>query len=219
MNGRVLHFESPDHREIDRLLPWYASGAIEPDQRDRVDAHLAECVRCQRELEWLQSLPFDADALPAETEADIEQALQRLRGRLDAGAGQRVRLSLHNAHRGWRRAPVWTRWALAAQVALCCGLVAALLTQHTDAPYHTLGAANPDSAAEARLAVVFDPSISLVRVNALLQASGARIVDGPTATGAYVLAAPRADADKALARLRADRGVRTVVALSAPAGR
>lgn len=39
------------HREIEELLGVYALDAVEPDERDLVEAHLAGCPRCASEVE------------------------------------------------------------------------------------------------------------------------------------------------------------------------
>lgn len=219
MSGRVVHFESPEHREIDALLAWHVNGALSYDERARVEAHLAECARCQREAEWLRELQARSDELPAESDAEVERAWQRMRGKLDASKGQRALAAVRDARRGWTRAPAWIRWALAAQVALCALLAAALVQSRAPAPYHTLGATDVSSRNDVRLAVMFDPEASEDRIRALLQDCGARIVDGPTVAGAYVLSVPRSQSDHALSLLRSAQGVRAVAALSAPAGR
>ncbi|HJU25675.1 MAG TPA: hypothetical protein VJ722_03260 [Rhodanobacteraceae bacterium] len=218
MNGRVLHFETPEHREADLLLPWLFGGTIEPQQRSCVETHLAECVRCQREVEWLRELQAAvADEVCREGEAEFEAAWRRLRGRLESRRTQRAFAALQRARQGWRRAPTWTRWVLAAQLAICASLVGVMLQPSApSASYRTLAAA-PDTSAEndARLSVQFDPELSQDRLRDLLHACGARIVDGPTASGAYVLAVPREYAERALAELRESRGVLTASALPA----
>jgi hypothetical protein len=213
MSGRVLHFENPAHREIDALLPWYANGTLSEDECERVEAHLSGCARCQRELDWLRELRAAASE-PAPVGDQVEASLERLRGRLDAGAAQRLSSPLRIAREGWRRAPRWTRWALAAQLVLCAGLAGALVASRAPAVYHTLGSGSTAGADEARLVVMFEPSMTESRLHALVQGGGARIVDGPTGTGAYVLAVPRARAGRLLATLRHDRDVQMAETLT-----
>lgn len=224
MSGRILRFESPEHRRVDALLPWYVNGTLHDDESARVEAHMPECARCQRELEWLRELQADcakSDPLP---QADVEAALQRMRRRLDVGFGRRSLASVRRAREGWRRAPAWTRWAMVAQLVLCASLAGVLIHGRVDgrgaAAYHTLGAAAAPQTGYARLVLTFDPAISERELRQALRASGARIVDGPTATGVYLLAVRPDRAVHALATLRASRGVRLVENLSpVPRGR
>ena len=71
--------------------------------------------------------------------------------------------------------------------------------------YQTLGA--PARAGGPTVAVVFDPAIRESDLRHTLASVGARIVDGPTRTHAYVLQVPAEDEAQALARLRAAPGV------------
>ncbi|MEO6968326.1 MAG: zf-HC2 domain-containing protein [Rhodanobacteraceae bacterium] len=219
MRGRVLHFESPAHREVDALLPWLVNGTLTGDERERAEQHLSECVRCQRELEWLRELRAAGVESATAASDDMEVSLQRMRNRLDAGVGRRSLIHLRCAHGGWRRAPLWARWAIAAQLVLSVALAAVLIGDRAPAPYHTLGVGDAAFSGDARLAVVFDPSLSERDLRQLLQASGARIVDGPNATGAYVLAVPPDRASQAVALLRVARGVWLAEDLSPPRGR
>ena len=38
------------HQEVWELLPWYANGTLEREEAAEVEAHLASCPACQREL-------------------------------------------------------------------------------------------------------------------------------------------------------------------------
>ena len=60
-----------------------------------------------------------------------------------------------------------------------------------------------------------DLSYSTFVSNGVVRASGARMVDGPTVTDAYVLSVPAAKATDALARLRAEPSVRLAQPLAA----
>ena len=214
MSGRVLHFESPAHREIDALLPWYVNGTLTDDECERVEAHVAGCTRCQRELDWLAELR-SAVAEPAmPMEGDADASLERLRLRLNAGTVQRGSSRLRCVREGWHRAPTWTRWALAAQLALCAGLAGALALTHQPAIYHSLGSGSTAGTGEARLVVMFEPWATESQLRALVQGNDARIVDGPSDTGAYVLAVPQTHAGQVLAALRHERSVRMVERLT-----
>ena len=38
------------HEQAEELLPWYATGQLDDADRSIVEAHLAACARCQRQL-------------------------------------------------------------------------------------------------------------------------------------------------------------------------
>ncbi|RZM07374.1 MAG: hypothetical protein EOP68_14020 [Sphingomonas sp.] len=94
---------------------------------------------------------------------------------------------------------------VAAQFVAVLALGAQTLTQRSDGrpgAYHVLGDAG--ATRSGNVLAMFRPEASEAAFRRALQASGARLVDGPTASGAYVLAVP---GDAALARLRRDADV------------
>ncbi|GJI94082.1 hypothetical protein RugamoR57_08000 [Duganella caerulea] len=115
----------------------------------------------------------------------------------------------------WRAAaanqPSWLRWTVAAQWVLIIGLGALLLRPDTDpAPYRVLGSAVSSG---ANLVVIFQPNTSERELRHILQAQGARVVDGPTVTDAYLLHVPPASRERALAALHAEPAVQLAEAL------
>jgi hypothetical protein len=62
---------------------------------------------------------------------------------------------------------------------------------------------------------MFDPSITEAELRGVVSGLGARVVDGPTATHAYVLEVPAARLDSAVAKLRSERSVRFAEPLGA----
>jgi hypothetical protein len=109
--------------------------------------------------------------------------------------------------------PTWLRWAVAAQWVLIVGLVA-LLARPDQAPpaYRVLGnsaGANP----AGNLVVMFQPTTTERELRRILQAQGARVVDGPTVTDAYLISVPEENRDRALQALRADPAVKLAEAL------
>lgn len=217
MSGRVLRFEGAAHHEAERLLPWYVNGTLEGEELARIEQHLADCARCQRELEWQREL--QAACASAEAATDAGPALQRLRERLDAEPGGGRRPLLGELRRGWKDSRPWLRWAVAAQFAAVAALAGALAFQDRPTLYRTLGAADMPHRAAGDLVVVFDPSLDEAAMRRLLRASGARIVDGPTESGAYVLDVPDRREAGALEALRAAHGVVLVERLNADDGK
>jgi hypothetical protein len=67
----------------------------------------------------------------------------------------------------------------------------------------------------ARLVIAFAPQTSVAEMRRVLLASGARIVDGPTAADAYILAVAPERAEQALQSLRAEHSVLLIQSLDA----
>lgn len=220
MSGHVLRFKGSAHSEAQRLLPWFVNATLEGEELARVVSHLAECTACQREADQLRALRSAcADAAEAATLPDPHPALLRLQRRLHAPKTPTSWPRAIALRRAWTLTPGWMRGALTAQFALMLVLGAMLIGRDRPvAPYRTLGdagvptpgAASPDV---PRLLIVFDPHLSQAQMQGLLRASQARIVDGPSDAGAYVLAVPAAREASVREALRAATGVTLVESL------
>ncbi|MES2017486.1 MAG: hypothetical protein V4484_13415 [Pseudomonadota bacterium] len=107
----------------------------------------------------------------------------------------------------WRGAlaanSAWLRWTALAQL-LTIGVLAAMLSRTEPHSYRALGAT---AKANGDAVVMFKPDTSERDMRRILQASGARIIDGPTVTDAYILALPDGTAKAAMARLDAESAV------------
>ncbi len=104
-----------EHRDRREALGAYVLGALEPDERREVEAHLADCAACRDELARLSALPPLLEHLTAAEAADASLIPSpALAARLTATTlqeGQRLRRQV----RGWR---VATSLAAAAALAL-----------------------------------------------------------------------------------------------------
>lgn len=115
----------------------------------------------------------------------------------------------------WFGGSGWMPWVLAGQGVLIAGLAFQLLPGETS-DYRALsngGRAAPPPA--GNVVVVFRPDAQLGQVQQILQTQGARVVDGPTVTGAYVLDVPDAKQAQALTALKAYPVVQLAEPLSA----
>ena len=199
----------PGHDEphdVQLLLPWYVTGQLEHLERARVDAHLKVCARCRAELVREQQLERGV----AEMAPDVERGWAALQARMDGPPASgwladRASGFMRAGRSVWRRGGPWIGWAAAA------GFGALLLAgagEPRQAPrtiYHALS--SPAPAPPGDVLVMFRPEATADQVAGALRASGARIADGPTAAGAYVLRTPIAERPQALASLRSDRAV------------
>ncbi|TMH14794.1 MAG: hypothetical protein E6H68_10445 [Betaproteobacteria bacterium] len=203
MSGRVLPVVPAEHKVADVLLPWFVNGTLDKDELAFVEQHLSECVRCQREVQWLRELR--AACVDGEAAPGASAVFRNLRRQLDeprTGRGKVASLS-----KLWRRAPSWSRWAMAAQLAAIVALGAVLLPS-TDGlvPYRTLGARSAD-APTGSLVVVFDPTTPESELRRMLRKAGVRVADGPTQTNAYVLKVAAEQQVEAVQALRAEPAV------------
>ena len=69
------------------------------------------------------------------------------------------------------------------------------------------------------LVVVFDPATTEADLRRMLRDIGARLIDGPTRTNAYVLEVPETRREQAVRVLRNERAVVLVESLGPKAGR
>ena len=192
------------HEEADALLPWYATGEIEPRDRAIVESHLATCGECRDQLALERRL---VDEFQAHS-PDADAGWARLRDRIQAPRRASVR-----AGAVWRE--MWrilTRPAVAAlataEVALIA--VAGAVLSFSQPAYQALGSAPAPASANAL--VMFRSSATEREIGAALRANGATLVGGPTSADAYMLHIPAARRQAALAHLQSNR----IVTLAQP---
>jgi len=219
VSGRIVPLGTDLHQEVQALLPWYVGANLDEAQRARVEAHIADCPRCQAELAWEQEVQAAcAYATPAAT-ADADQGIALLRERIAAegaqarqGPGLLARLKAR-----WHEAPAWTRWTLAGQCVLVAALSGVLLVAlGPEAPFRALGgpAGASGTPTGGHLVVRFRPEATEREIRRVLHDSEARFVYGPTVTDAYLLAVPAGLEAEALKRLRNERAVLLVESLN-----
>ena len=214
MSGQILHLEPDPHAAVQRLLPWYLTGRLETREHDAVEAHLAQCPECRAELEterqWQLLQPGHG------AQVDVEDGWARMRARLGGDATPQPA----PPRRRWL-APVWQAgprlpmraWAAPAllSAALVVAIGATLRPAAVVGDYHALAAPDP---AGATAVVRFRPDATEAQIRHGLKDSGARLVDGPTVSDAYVVRLPREHYAAALDKLRKEPGVALVEALA-----
>ena len=195
----IIRLHGDPHAQSQRLLPWYVNGSLDDEELAQVETHLADCAECREDLKAEQAMARQIKTLPS----DVDRGWTALRARVEGGGAA--------AEAGSGRSLLGRRisvgWALAAQAA-CLALLIPILAFTLSRPqplYRTLGAA--PSAGAGNLVVIFKPDTSEQALRSTLMHNGARIVDGPTSTDAYVLRVPAAGRAEALARLKADRAI------------
>lgn len=235
MNGKIVEMDGSAHQKVQKLLPWLLSETLAGAELALVRKHLRGCEECREDLAWQRSIQAAEPATDAPHHAlpNVERAFAALSGRL----GEQ---SVHAAHvrpgpslsvwlrRLWRGTGQWQRWTMAAQCALIAFLAVALVKPAADggtvggqprAEFRALSAPPPAPGAAAlagNVLVMFKPDTTEAQLRRVLNAHGARIVDGPTVTDAYVLLLSGADQIKAIAALRREPAVTLAEALAQP---
>lgn len=193
----IIRLQSSPHERAQGLLSWYANGTLTPDEQRLVDDHLADCAQCRSDLAFDRQLQAQIAALPIEQEQGWSAMEQRLAAREARPAG-----------RLWqRRVPIG--WAVAGPVA---ALAASLLLfvslggpagetlTRPAGEYQALSGTAPP--ATGNMLVIFAPQTREGDLRALLLANQVKLVDGPNASGAYLLAVAADRRERTLARLR-----------------
>jgi hypothetical protein len=197
------------HQAVQQLLPWLPTGTLDSAELAMVQLHVQSCAQCQADLALQRQFRAAAPAPDAALDADrgFAQLLPRLGPQSSSSSSSSSsRVDVLNR---WRKAvaanSAWLKWTAVAQLA-AIGVLSMMLARHgnDDASYRALGATAPGA---GNAVVVFRPDTLEQDIRRILQAGGARVVDGPTVTDAYVLALPPSQARAALARMRMESAV------------
>lgn len=194
------------HQEAEELLPWYATGQLDPAESRRVELHLLSCPECRQQLAFEHRMV----ARFAELTPEIDSGWQRLQNRLEQSDGIAARAEW------WREltrhaAATWQSLARPPVAALALAqlafvvLAASVLLSLSRPSYRALGSAPPPQG--ANVIAIFRPETTESQLHALLDRNAASLVGGPTSSDAYLLRVPSRSRQGVLARLRADRNV------------
>lgn len=208
---KMMHTTHQDneHREVWLNLPWYVNDSIDPQQRERIDAHLQVCADCRAELAQQRGIH---NAMSADAGVHIlpSASLLRLRQHLDAQQSQQAAQQPAAAN-DWQRRLLMA--AAVAGVAVTLGMVMVSATTplksgESAANYRTVSseAARP---AQESIRAVFAPDTTVARMQKVLEGAQLRIIAGPSEAGVYSLALTGdQQAPAALAQLRSQPDVR-----------
>jgi anti-sigma factor RsiW len=215
MNGLVLRFTKSAHQTTQELLPWHITGALAADESEMVERHLQSCPICRTDSDRMRVVR--TAYVGRDVPLDPERLLNTMRTRLMAEAAQQPKSRARTgAGLGdfWSRHTGWMRLGLALQFGVILALGWVVWTEPARVEYRTLTSASPTA---GDLIVAFDPNTTLRDVTRILRASGARVVQGPTASNSYVLSVDRDRLPAALVALRAEPTVVLVEPLQGPA--
>lgn len=207
--GNLVHLHGDAHEQTLKLLPWYLNGSLDDAEAAMVEAHLVECEACSREADKERGLRDGVTSLGL----DVDHGWATMRARLKEAGQQPL-----------PRQPIWRRqirlgWAAGGALAasLAVAVVATLQPVRPGNVYHALGTA--PAPANANAIVLFAPDASTQAMRDALAGAGARITDGPLASGGFMVRIAPGTRDQGLAQLRTKAGVVMAEPLDAPARR
>ncbi|MEA2602158.1 MAG: hypothetical protein QOF89_3150 [Acidobacteriota bacterium] len=224
------------HQRIWELLPWYVNGTLSGPDRERVEAHTADCRRCRDEVETCRrtaaAVKSQGEVAPSPHPVQLQRTLARIdeleRGRQDWKDRQDPEdlMDRDRTGRGFgaplraliAATPRPLRGALLAQVAVIVMLVGVLVwgelhsaPAQRPAPvnYQTLSDPAAAPAPTFALRVMFSPRATEKEIRELLLAVRGEITAGPSPLGVYTVEVPAAGGPVSvvLARLRSEAAV------------
>lgn len=182
-------------------LPWYAAGVLTESEHRAIEVHLASCAQCRAELDSVTQLRTGVHAALAAEPGPSPAARLQVMARIRPTASDRPQSRKSPTIPGfmaqltdWLRAPVVPRWAPVAALVLVVvqgGLL--LRNDPQDAQPTPAVTTRGLSAQPTRLSLVFKPQAREAQIRELLVSLGARIVDGPSPAGGYMVELPAAD--------------------------
>lgn len=200
------------HPEVE-LLPWYATGTLGEDDRQRVARHLESCRDCSRELEDFTHIRQTLTELSREEAEPSARVHRSVMARVTADV---IRQDPANAQTSWAAGmdrwfrslltPQWVPTLAAIMLAAQMGLLIwVTLPPEEQSQISSRSVDIPKQA--ARIAVTFQPSATEAGIRSLLERVHARVVDGPTAEGMFTISVGTGNPAAALAQLREQRDV------------
>jgi hypothetical protein len=220
------------------LIPWLANGRLPHVDREEVEEHVRSCSVCAEELA-LQRLICNALAEPDRVTYAPGPSFRKLLDRINSTPARRspdvTRSSVQSTQKrsgSARKIPFVLRTAAgpawAASLVLAVGVAGFFLTMHRWSEPRYATHTTTVHGAPSVLHIAFDRSLTIGEVERILHSAGARVVEGPGATGIFGVS-PAEVASGELesvgvtqemqllsARLRADARVRWVEPVGSP---
>jgi|GEM_PF-999765 len=204
---QVINLDRSTHETVQKLLPWFVTASLHDDEHDLVEDHVRTCSQCQADVEWERKFRHSVSTsrITLVSSFGVEQALSRLRPQLeDRGWHAVIKRYFRIAKNGWQQSSRSMRIVVGAQFVLITLLAYRALSPQPDSAYLALTQAH---LAGANVIVAFKPTVSEIQMRRILASNSARLVNGPTMSGAYLLAVPENQRAQTLLRLQADNAV------------
>jgi hypothetical protein len=213
--------------EIEGLLPWYATGALDPREARRVEAALENDPDLARAYALVREELAETIGLNESLGAPSARAMSRLFERIEAEAPRPAQARSWTARlQDWMserlvglapRTLAWTAVAAAAVIAVQAGFLAHVAVTERGA-FETASGPPARAGGGSFLLIGFADQAAAADIASFLQSQRATIVDGPRAGGLYRIRLETAVSPEELQRIAsAMRQQSSVVRFVAPA--
>lgn len=156
--------------KVEEMLPWYVNGTLTADERETVEAYLAQVPEARDEVAFLRRLRDEVKARQPTTTPG-EFGLKRLERQIEKERKAR-----------WRSAGPWRAAAIAATLVVL--IQGAFLFQGWRSGDEFVTTGTGDRSAVV-LQMTFDPQATEAEIRQVLQTVDAHLVSGPGALGVY----------------------------------
>jgi anti-sigma factor RsiW len=194
------------HDQAEELLPWYATGQLDEPDRERVEAHLAECADCRAQVALERQLVREIRDFSPQVESGWARLRDRIAAPAPAPSPAPKRPTLSE-----QAADLWAAFTRPIVVAFATAQVAiitfasGLMMWLGQPAYHALGSA--PAPASANVIVMFRSEATMNEAREALQSAGGSIVGGPTSAGAYLIHVEPRQRPAAVAKLQSNQDV------------
>jgi anti-sigma-K factor RskA len=208
--AEIIRLRGSPHDEVQRLLPWFVNGTLVAEEAELVQAHIAECAECRADAEGERQMARELASMPLDVESSWAGIEQQLKG---------DRTNVVERHAGFWRKRIPVGWAVASPLAAAAAVALLFVNVTPRQPvgdqYRALGSAT--LVQSANVVVVFEADTPEKALRDALAAADARIVDGPTETGAYLLRVDQTKREQALKTLRDSNAIALAEPIDGPA--
>lgn len=224
MTDTIEHLSERD--EIELLLPWYATGKLDPADKARVEHHLARDVDLRRQLELIREEEIETIAASEAIRLPVEFSVDKTLGAVArssplTGALNSLGASLKALFNGSLGQPLrWTAAAAGLALVVQTAVIGHVLTSRPDATYTTASGGKTDAALAGTFALIrFTETTTAKDIVSTLAELGMTIVDGPRSGGLYRVRIAAGDLSEAaraerLAQIRSKSAIINFVTLT-----
>jgi anti-sigma factor RsiW len=210
--------------EIEALLPWFASGALDPQEASRVEIALARRPELRASLAAIEEDRAETIALSESLGAPSPHAWTRIMEAVEAEPRNppithRIAAWFEAVAAPQRGRFAWAAMAAAVVILLQAGAIIALLPKAGgSAGAYVSASADQSARPGVDILVSFAPDARLADVAALLKQHDAVIVDGPRPGGFYRLKVGGASGASETATLIQSFAQAPIVRMALPGG-